>query len=276
MQQGFGAGIMWGTPATDATGTAITTPTPVLFGILQDVGVDISFDVKELYGQNQFPFAVGRGKGKLTCKAKAAQIFGVLYNSLFFGQTMSNGYFQDVYTNTALAIPAGFSITVSSVVADASHLQIPNSGVTGSAVDLGVIDAATALPFTRMANGTSQASLTTGQYTFTVATGVYTFATTDAVGGGTPKSVYINYQYTATGTVPKYSTVSSLPMGYAPTFECDLMVPYSGKQLTLDLFTCVATKLTIPTKLDDFTIPEFDFSAFANAAGQVMKWGTSE
>ena len=39
---------------------------------------------------------------------------------------------------------------------------------------------------------------------------------------------------------------------------------------------CLATKLSIATKQDDFLIPELDFSSFANAAGQVLKWGTSE
>jgi hypothetical protein len=269
MQTAFGSGIMWGTPLTDATGTAIVNPTPVLFGILQDITIDISADVKELYGQLQYPFAVGRGKGKITGKAKMAQIFGQMYNSLFFGQTLNTGFFQDVYTTTALAIPpTPFTITVSSVASSATNIQIPNAGVTGSAADLGVINAATGLPMTRVASAP-----TAGQYSFTPTTGVYLFSSADNVSG---VSVYINYQYTATSTTAKNSVVANLPMGYAPTFECDLMLPYGGKQLTLDLYNCIATKLTFPSKLDDFTIPELDFSAFANAGGQVMKWGTNE
>jgi hypothetical protein len=52
---GFGAGALWGTPLTDYAGNAIANPTPILFGTLQDVSMDISFDVKELHGENQFP-----------------------------------------------------------------------------------------------------------------------------------------------------------------------------------------------------------------------------
>ena len=263
MQTGFGAGIMWGTPLTDATGAAIATPSPVLFGILQDVSIDISFDVKELYGQNQFPFAVGRGKGKISGKAKAAQVFGLLYNSLFFGQTLSSGIFNDVYNTTSKNVPTTpYQITVSSAADSSTNIQIPNSGTFAG--DLGVFVASTGAMMTRAASAVAGVS-------YSLSSNTYTFASGDSGVG-----MLINYTYTATSTVAKNSTVSSLPMGYAPTFQTDLMVPYSGKQLTLSLLQCVATKLTIPTKLDDFLIPEFDFSAFANAGGQVMKWGTSE
>jgi hypothetical protein len=47
-----------------------------LFGVLQDVSVDISGDIKELYGQNQFAEAVARGKAKISCKAKFGRING--------------------------------------------------------------------------------------------------------------------------------------------------------------------------------------------------------
>jgi hypothetical protein len=73
---GFGAGALWGTPLTDAFGAAIANPTPLLFGVLQDVSVDISADVKELYGQNSFPEAVARGKTKIAGKAKFGRING--------------------------------------------------------------------------------------------------------------------------------------------------------------------------------------------------------
>ena len=56
----FGAGVLFGTPLYDATGTAIANPSPIQFGILQDVTVDESWETKELYGDAQFPVAVGR------------------------------------------------------------------------------------------------------------------------------------------------------------------------------------------------------------------------
>ena len=248
----FGSGILWGTPQTDANSNSISNPTPVQFGILQDCSVDISFDTKMLYGQNQFPVATGRGKGKISCKAKAAQINGALFNSLFFGQTLTSGIISDVYDTTGTVIPGTpYQITPT----------VPSSG-TWSA-DLGVVNAS-GVPMTRVAS-----SPTTGQYS--VSAGVYTFAAAD-----TSNTVYINYQYTASSTTAKKSTVTNLPMGYAPTFRCDLLVPYKGKSLIYTLNTCIASKLSIATKQDDFVIPEFDFDAFADSNGNVLTWAMSE
>ena len=68
MQNVFGAGVLFGTPTTDAYGNALSNPTPIQFGVAQEASVDISFDTKQLYGQNQFPVAIGRGKGKASGK----------------------------------------------------------------------------------------------------------------------------------------------------------------------------------------------------------------
>ena len=250
-QNVFGAGIMWGTPTSDAYGNAIANPTPVQFGIAQEISVDISFDTKMLYGQNQFPVAVGRGKGKVSGKIKFAQLNGLTLNNVVFGQTLASGITSDVYDTTGAAIPTTpFQITPT----------VPNSG-TWSA-DLGVRNAA-GIQFTRVASGP-----TTGQYS--VAAGVYTFATADV---GT--IVYISYQYTATSTTAKKSTVLNVPMGYAPSFRCDIYMPYSGKSLILTLPNCIASKLSMATKLDDFMVPEIDFEAFDSGTG-IGTYATSE
>ena len=69
-------------------------PHSMKFGTLQDVSLDISGDVKQLYGQKQFPEAVARGKCKITGKSKFAAINGKMLNDLFFGQTMPAGMKQ--------------------------------------------------------------------------------------------------------------------------------------------------------------------------------------
>jgi hypothetical protein len=248
----FGAGALFGTPLTDATGAVIANPSPTQFGVLQDVSVDISFDVKELFGQNQFPVAVGRGKGKISGKAKFAQLNGLMVNTLFFGQTLAAGIISDVVDTTGTAIPTTpFTITP----------VVPSSGTWTN--DLGVKNA-NGVPMRRVASAP-----TTGQYS--IAAGAYTFAAAD-VG----LTVYINFQYTATSTVAQKSTIANVAMGYAPTFKCDLYNAYNAKALTLTLNSCLATKLTFATKLDDFMISEFDFSAFADGAGNVMTYGLSE
>lgn len=44
----FGAGKIFATPIQDVYGQPISNPTPVEVGVMQSVGVDISYDLKEL------------------------------------------------------------------------------------------------------------------------------------------------------------------------------------------------------------------------------------
>ncbi len=277
MQLGFGSGILWGTQTQDAYGNAIaaSAQSSLLLGVLQDVSVDINADVKELFGQNSFPFAVGRGKTKVGIKAKAAQVYGNLWNNLFFGQNnnLTQGtLYQDVYATTQMTVPAtsAYVITISSAASSATNIQIPNSGATGSATLLSIVNA-NGVPMTQ------GAATALGVFTWTSASGAITFSSSDASLG-----VYISYGYHASvtgvsGTPGPYNQlVANIPMGYAPVFQTDLLMTYQGKSLTLTFFSCITSKLSFATKIDDFLIPEFDISAFANPAGQVMRWSTSE
>lgn len=252
MQLGFGSGVLVGTALTDASGNAIANPTPIQFGVLQECSVDFSFDIKELFGQYQFPVAVGRGKGKITGKAKFAQMNGLTMNSLFFGQTLVAGILSEVIDTVGTAIPTTpFQITPT----------VPSSGTW--TVDLGVIGP-NGLPYKRVASAP-----TTGQYS--VAAGVYTFAAAD-VG----LIVKISYQYTATSTVAQKLTVNNVLMGQAPQFRADLYMPFNGKNFVLTLPANISSKLSIATKLDDFLVPEFDFSGFADANNNIAYIGLSE
>jgi hypothetical protein len=258
----FGAGVLIGTPTQNAAGAPIANPTPVQFGALQDVSLDISFDTKMLYGSQQFPLAVGRGKGKITGKAAFAQMNGTLLNSLLFGQTMTNNVISDYIDTVGTLIPTTpFQITP--VTTYAASLTAGTTPVFS--YDLGVKNAQ-GLPMTNVASAP-----TTGQYSYNAGTGVYTFATAD-VG----LQVFISFGYTATNLAAKQSVVNNVLMGYAPTFAADLYMPYNGKQLIVRLPNCISTKLTLATKLDDFTIPAFDFDAFASASGQIMTYSLAD
>src|SRR4051794_15274722 len=107
MQLEFGAGALWGN-RTDVTGTGIG---PDQFGILQNVGIDWDWTVKELYGQYQFPVDIARGQGKITGKASFARIFGAIYGDLFFGQTPATGQLI-VSENEAGTIPSISTYTI--------------------------------------------------------------------------------------------------------------------------------------------------------------------
>ena len=84
----FGSGTVWITPVG---GNLPSDPTPIEIGTLQDVSIDISFDLKMLYGMNQFPEAIARGKGKITGKAKFGRFNSDLINQMMFAQTRTVG-----------------------------------------------------------------------------------------------------------------------------------------------------------------------------------------
>lgn len=251
-QYGFGAGNLYVTPLADASGTAISNPTPMKLMELQEGSLDFSGDMKELYGQNSFPSAVGIAKRKLTVKIKTARVNARAWNTLFFGQTLSAGIIGVKTDTTGAAIPGTpYQITPT----------VPGSGTWQA--DLGVIDS-TGLAMTRVASGP-----TAGQYS--VAAGVYTFAAAD-----TGKTVYINFRYTATSTTAYKQSVSNLAMGYAPTFSADLSVIYQGKETYFGLPLCITGKMQAAFKNDDFVLPEFEFSGMDNGSGNVLNWSTSE
>lgn len=236
----FGSGTLWGYPVA---GNLAANPTPIKFGTLQDISLEIAGSLKELYGQNQFAEAVARGKYKITGKAKFAQIIGKHLNDLFFGQTMNTGQ-KLTALDEAQSVPGSSPYTVT--VTNAAQFVD----------DWGVRYSATGLPLTKVV-----ASPVQGQYS--VSGGTYTFASADA-----GAAVLISYRYSsATGV---QLNIRQQLMGFAPTFQVLLNEQYAGKQANLLLYSCVAEKLTWATKNEDFLVPEFDFEAFSNAGGQVL------
>ena len=244
----FGTGSLWTTQLTDYTGAAIALPTPILIGTLQDVSTDFSWDSKPLHGQNMGAVAMGRGKLKITGKAKFARLDGTLIQSVVTGQPITSAVAGVVYDTTGTAIPTTpFTITPT----------VPSSGTWSRA--LAVRDGL-GNPYTQVASGP-----TTGQ--FSVAAGVYTFATADS-----GKTVFIDYVYTATSTTAKKALVVNAPMGAAPTFKVDLFNPRSG--MTLALYAAMVTKFSLAPKQDDWQMSEVDFEAFSDANGNLFQFGT--
>ena len=247
----FGSGTVWGNPIS---GNLAANPTPQKLATLQDISLDISGDIKQLYGQKQFPEAVARGKMKISGKAKFANINGKELNDFFFGQTMAAGMIKTI-VDEAGTVATG-AVTV------AQHTNFLNDANRG---DLGVRYQATGLPLVKVASAPS-----VGQYTVAPATGVYTFNV-----GDNGAIVLINYRYTPTTTGSRAQITNQL-MGFAPTLLITLNNTYNNNEVTVTLYACVASKLTWATKQEDFIIPEFDFECFANAAGQVIDMDFSE
>jgi hypothetical protein len=249
MQLAFGSGALWG-ERTDLG--LVSGIGPRQFGILQDISIDFDWTAKELYGQYQFPVAIGRGQGKITGKAKFAQILGDIYSDIFFGQTPAVGQFG-IAEYEADTVPSStpFAITVLNA---ASYND-----------DLGVTYASSGLRFNRVTTPSSA-----GQYAVNFTTGVYTFSSADE-----GQAVLISYTYSITATGVELKITNQL-MGILPTFKATFYTTYQGKGTALRLNACAASKLSMPTKLDDWTIDEMDFIAFADSSGTIGYLSTVE
>ncbi|MFZ1961441.1 MAG: hypothetical protein WAU63_09365 [Methylovirgula sp.] len=240
----FGSGVLLGTR------TDIDNATPVNFGLVQEVTIDEQAGVKELYGQYQRPLAIARGTIKTTGKAKVARISGLAFANLYYGLTPAAG---QVATSFAEAGTVAASTPYIVNVVNAANFV----------ADAGVLYAASGLPLTKVASSPSA-----GQYS--VADGVYTFNAADA-----GKAVLVTYTYAIAGSGQKFTVANQL-IGTTPTFQAIFYTTFQGQAVTLQLNNCTSSKLSFGTKLEDFTLPEFDFSCFADSSGDVMTWSFAE
>jgi hypothetical protein len=242
-QIGFAAGTLIGTPV------GVSGPvTPQRFGILQDVSLDFSADLKELYGQNRYAIALAPGKTKIEIKAKFAAIAGNLFNQLYFGATAAAT--ETLFANQeAQTIPGSGAYTVAG--SNAAHFLS----------DQGVSYASTGLPFTNVGTVTSA-----GQYISN--NGTYTFNAGDA-----SAPIYLSYTYSSTGGVQV--PIANIAMGVGPSFKIVLSQSFDGRQITYIFNQCQCSKLSFPTKQDDFTISELDFMVAADASGNIGSLNTA-
>lgn len=245
MEFGFGSGVLTGIR------TDIFDLTPVRFGALQNVDVMFEGEVKELFSFNQFPIDTARGKTKIQGKAKVAEIKARMYNDLFFGQTLS--------TTTSLRYAFNESTNLGT---GAASYTVANAGST-PLTDQGVFYGSNGNQFVAVTGAPGL-----GQYTFTASTGVYAFSTFDASQG-----ILVNYIYSvATG---QSIALGNPLMGNTPRFKATLFQQFEGNQVVLVLNACVSTRLTFPTRIDDYVIQDLDFSAFADASGNVGSWNST-
>jgi len=239
----FGAGNLYGIDRI------VAVPTPVKFGILQEVAVEIALTKKELHGQNVFADAVGVAEGKVTCKAKLAKLSADLMGKLFFAATPATGQVLPIVGEAGTIPATPFSITVANGATFHTNLG----------VIFGKNDAATdGQPLTRVA-----AAPATGEYSLNETTGVYTFAAAD-----TTLKVKFDYLYTS-ALVGKTITLANVEAGTMPTFKAVLTGNFDGEKVVLILNRCVSDKLTLPTKRGDFVIQEMDFSAQVDSVDEL-------
>jgi hypothetical protein len=95
------------------------------------------------------------------------------------------------------------------------------------------------------------------------------FATTD-------EGLAVQYQYDYIVNTGKTVEIKNAPMGTSPVFEVQFYAALDGVPLTVVLNRCTSEKLTLNFKNEDFTIPDFSFSAYSDASDVVGKIYLSE
>ena len=246
----FGPGILIMTRTDLTPGVAINV------GDVQEFSIEAAGTTKQLYGQYQVPLVAARGTIKLTGKFKSALVSGIAVNSLFWGGTLST-------TANVLAWNIDSTYTTSTT---ATTLQV-GSSLTFDA-DLGIKYAANGLPLQRVSTGLEA----TGKYSVTgggiqgTTTGLYNFAAGD-------QGVAIKVTYTNTGAAGQSLLMTNQLIGTTPTFQLDYYTNLNqpaAKPFIVRVYQSIADKESLAFKLEDFMIPEWDFSMFANSAGQVF------
>jgi hypothetical protein len=233
--------------------SGVANPTPVKFGVMQDGSIEFNATNKELFGQNQFPVDVARGEIKVMGKSKIAQISAQWYD-LFFGQGVVQNQGLQVALGEAHNIPGTGAYTVTPTNAS-TFLQ-----------DLGVLYAATGIPFGNVAAGSEAAGL----YSYNKTTGVYTFSAADE-----GVAVQISYEYGGTTGLKEINLTNQL-MGSAPTLTMILATTFKGNVMNIHLNQVISEKLSFPWKNTDYSILDFDFQAYSDAAGNLGKITTSQ
>jgi hypothetical protein len=241
----FGIGVLYGTPISG--GNNATPSFTQRFGIMKEVSVEFNQKLEKLLGQNKMPEDIAPGDMEFKGKASFAEIEVDVYNSLFFGDVVAAG---------SKAFINGESHTL-----DGSNTTVTHNGNNTFYQDLGVRYAANGVALRAVTAGNEA----TGLYSVD-STGKYTFGGNDA---GNNVVMLIDYAYTSASG--KTLTVTQHLMGYGPVFEVYCTQPYQSTGNGLHLFACRAAKMSMPMTRNAHMFSDFEFEAFANAAGNIME-----
>ncbi len=223
--------------------------TPQLVGGMNEINMTVKFENNVERGTFQHDFKAMRKAQSIKGVAKFAQIKGAVLAQMLYGQPLVSGS-ENVAVGINYTIPATGPYTVTP------------TGLGTFSLDLGCILDATAQVMT-LVTGTP----TTGQYK--ISGGTYTFAAADA-----GKVVSISYRYTVTTGVKM--TLSNVRSELVPEFLVVLNVDGNGKNTTWTLNSCYSDQLAFVTKLEDFTVPEFSFTAKADGSNVIGTFSYSQ
>ncbi len=239
----FGSGLVFATPLT-SSGNPPTNPTAQQVGVVQNVKCNFGAAIKELFGQSQYPVDTAIGKRSIKGSFEFAQISNGLLSQLFTADPITTGVVKIVVNETGTVPASPYAVTVTH---SATWLA-----------DEGVQYASTGIALTKVASGP-----TVGQYS--VSAGVYTFAAADTTLG-----MLISYRWTdsTSGTT---LTANNHPMGYGPIVSLDLDFPYDGGIISFNFPYARLGKIDGSTKIDDYTMWQTDWTAFAGPDGVAFR-----
>lgn len=228
-------------------GTIYAEDVPV--GIVQNVSVDIAATVKQLYGANIFPEAIGVGTHAVTGSIATALLNTDFIPRFMFGTTMESGNMTRVEEGAAVPASTPYTVVVDQA-ADYSR-------------NVGVINAANGQHLRLVPSGP-----TAGQYSVDPATGTYTFAAADA-------NMAIIVRYDTEVATGRHFNMRNRRMGQQYPFTLTMANDFQDKAYMMTLNQCVLTKQSIANKNDDFGVPMLEFSAFVNDAGLLGRFDFS-
>ncbi len=242
----FGIGTVIGR----RTDTAAATTQPSFFGTIQDISIDLDQTLVELYGQLKMPVDIAPSKLMIKGKAKFARLQLNQLNNMLLGNT--------VVSASGFDMASAESHTVSATTV------VMTNGST-FVQDLGVFYHATGKQFTPVSATPGAGSYVAGA----AGAGTYVINAAD-------ESMALDFYYTYTVTTQQQMTGTNNFMGTGPIFELTAVNHYTNNlgvnnELGIRLNACRSSKFTFPFSNIQYTIPDFEFSAFADSAGN---WGT--
>lgn len=238
----------FGVGAVVAVRTDVTGGQPAFFGTIQDITIDIDQAIVELYGNLKMPVDVAPSKMKITGKSKFARIQLNQLNNTLLGDTVTTG--------------SGVDMAISEVHTPGATTQTVTHG-TSYVQDLGVFYASNGVQLTP-----TTATPAIGFYIPGVAgTGTYTINSTDEVA--------LNFYYTYNVSTLNVLSGTNNLMGTGPIFQLNASNHYVNNlgvtgTINIKLNACRATRFTFPFSNIQYTIPDFEFTAFADASAN---WG---
>jgi hypothetical protein len=239
----FDSGSLYLTPRTQQDGVAYQNyPTPLRFANLKGVTIEARGELIESPSQLRHAIRMAKGRITINVKARFGTFDGVVMDQAFFETSAQAGATR--YVEDAVSVIPGPPYVV--------NLTATPDIMT----DLGVRFVSNGEPLPR-----NDAGPGVGQYKL-VAQGVYQFNAAD-----TAKSVAISFLHTV--STGKKIVMSNLFKGVAPMFQAILCGRYNDQQVTWVLEACSSERFALPTMLENFTINEFEFQAYADLQGNV-------